>query len=85
MVSGTSERSDRVTLAQRLLRYYAGSSAATTADRDVISEQMGHLYAFLRQMTSEHLVTESCVPQHWRMRYDFDDTLVPVLGAQPPR
>jgi hypothetical protein len=46
MVSGASEQSDRVTLAQRLLRYYAGSSAVTASDRDVISEHMGHLCVF---------------------------------------
>lgn len=43
MVSGASEQSDRVTLSQRLLRYYAGSSTATASDRDIISEHMGHL------------------------------------------
>ncbi|KAH9002282.1 cytochrome P450 [Lactarius hatsudake] len=43
MVSGASEHSDRVTLAQRLLRYHSGSSTATASDRDVISEHMGHL------------------------------------------
>ncbi len=61
MVSGASEQSDRVTLAQRLLRYYAGSSTATVSDRDVISEHMGHLCVFLRQKVLEKLVAESCV------------------------
>ena len=61
MVSGTPEHSDRVTLAQRLLRYYAGSSTATTSDRDVISEHMGHLCVFLSRKISEHLATGFCV------------------------
>ncbi|KAH9077004.1 cytochrome P450 [Lactarius deliciosus] len=43
MVSGASEYSERVTLAQRLLRYHSGLSTATASDRDVISEHMGHL------------------------------------------
>jgi hypothetical protein len=41
MVSGAPEQSDRITLVQRLLRYYVSSD--TTSDRDVVSEHMGHL------------------------------------------
>ena len=44
MVSGAPEQSDRVTLVQRLLRYYAELSSDTTSDRDIVSEHMGHLY-----------------------------------------
>lgn len=43
MVSGTPEQPDRVTLVQRLLRYYAELSSDTASDRDVVSEHMGHL------------------------------------------
>ncbi|KAI9513228.1 cytochrome P450 [Russula earlei] len=43
MVSGATEQSDRITLVQRLLRYYAEASSHTTSDRDVISEHMGHI------------------------------------------
>lgn len=43
MVSGALEASDRITLVQRLLRYYAELSSDTTSDRDIISEHMGHL------------------------------------------
>jgi len=44
MVSGALEASDRITLVQRLLRYYAEPSSDTAPDRDIISEHMGHLY-----------------------------------------
>jgi cytochrome P450 len=44
LVSGAPEQSDRVTLVQRLLRYYAELSSDTASDRDIVSEHMGHLY-----------------------------------------
>jgi hypothetical protein len=44
MVSGALEASDRITLVQRLLRYYAELSSDTASDRDVVSEHMGHLF-----------------------------------------
>jgi hypothetical protein len=43
MVSGALEASDRNTLVQRLLRYYAELSSDTASDRDIVSEHMGHL------------------------------------------
>lgn len=43
MVSGALEVSDRITLVQRLLRYYAELSSDSASDRDIISEHMGHL------------------------------------------
>jgi hypothetical protein len=43
MVSGALEAPDRITLVQRLLRYYAELSSDSASDRDIISEHMGHL------------------------------------------
>ncbi|KAH9179522.1 cytochrome P450 [Lactarius sanguifluus] len=77
MVSGASEHSDRVTLAQRLLRYHSGSSTATASDRDVISEHMGHLVGGCD--TSSTTLSYLC----WELSRRADDTVMPNRKAFP--
>jgi hypothetical protein len=81
MVSGAPEQSDRVALVQRLLRYYAEVSSDTASDRDIVSEHMGHLCVSYSMVIC--YLSQVFLQRRW-MRYDFDNSLVPLLGTQPP-